>query len=52
MALEKEFLVMRQIDRAFKSLESDHDRERICKWAVDKFGEALLQKDVSNTHHY
>ena len=38
MALEREFLVMRQIDRAFKSLENDNDRERVAKWATDKFG--------------
>ena len=42
MALEREFLAMRQIDRAFKSLESDHDRERVAKWATDKYGEHMV----------
>lgn len=37
MALEKEFLAMRQIDRAFTSLAPE-DRERVIKWANDKYG--------------
>lgn len=37
MAIEKEFLAMRSIDRAFASLKTDEDRERVVKWTVDKY---------------
>lgn len=46
MALEKEFLAMRQIDRAFSSLQTE-DRERVIKWANDKYG----FKDITVPHN-
>lgn len=37
MAIEREFLAMRSIDRAFASLKTPEDRERVVKWTVDKY---------------
>ncbi len=36
MAMEKEFLAMRKIDRAFESLD-EGQRARVVAWASDKF---------------
>ena len=50
MALEKEFLAMRQIDRAFNSLEQN-DRERVIKWANDKYSTPAPVAPESTMNH-
>jgi hypothetical protein len=50
MALEKEFLAMRQIDRAFNSLEQS-DRERVIKWANDKYSTPAPVAPESTMNH-
>ena len=44
MAMEKEYLAMRSIDRAFTSLKTEEDRERLVKWTADKYSPALKIK--------
>lgn len=48
MAIEKEFLAMQSIDRAFASLKTEEDRERVVKWTVDKYSPA---KPVEHQQH-
>lgn len=56
MALEKEYLAMRQIDRAIASLKDPEDRARIIKWAFDKHSRPtdILCDDVAvkSQQHY
>ena len=49
MAIEKEFLAMRSIDRAFASLKTEEDKERVVKWTVDKYSPAPKPVEVVNT---
>ena len=51
MAMEKEFLAMRKIDKAFESLELDQ-RARVVAWASDKFAPPTITNNTQTNPAY
>lgn len=48
MALKPEYKAMMAIDRAFDALKED-DKNRVCKWAVEKYGDSAEFTKPSTT---